>query len=114
MHIENGFNNDWIAFQSIFQIDHDLNLELKEKMCNPLAFAAEMLRDVMYFHQAMKEEDSDQFVSAAVKEVNGHVGNQSRELVKVEDVPKDAEMILWAMMKKRNLLTNKITKYKER
>ena len=80
--IESGFNHDWIAFQSPFEADHDLNLELEEKMHNPVAFAAEMRGDIMYFHQAMQYEDSDQVVDSVVEEINGHVYHKSWELVK--------------------------------
>ena len=88
--IESGFNHDCIAFQSTFETDHDINLELEEKMCNLIAFTVKMVGDITYFYQDLQQVDSDQFVDAVVKEVNGHVDNQSWELVKVEDVPKDA------------------------
>ena len=84
--IKNGFNHDWIAFQSTVKTDHDLNLELEKKMHNPVAFVAEMMGDIMYFHQAMQQEDSDQFVDAVVKEINGHVDNKSWELANIEVV----------------------------
>ena len=76
-------------------------------MCNLIAFAPKMMGDIMYFHKAMQHEDSDQFMNAIVKEVIGH-NNQSSELMKVGDVP------VWAMRKKKNLVTNEITKYKAR
>ena len=76
--IESCFNHDWIAFQSTFETDHDLNLELEEKMCNPVAFAAEMMGDI---HQAMHQKDRNQFVDAVVKEINSHIDNKSWELV---------------------------------
>ena len=55
-------------------------------------------------------------MDAVVKEGNGHVDNKSWELVNIENVLKDAEIIpsVWAMRRKRNLVTNKITKYKAR
>ena len=114
--IESGFRHDWIAFQSIFETDCILNLELEERMHNPVTFAAEMMGEIMYFHQAMQQEDSDEFVDAVVKEINGDVDNKSWELVNIEDVPKDAEIIhsVWFMRRKRNLVTYKITKYKAR
>ena len=59
----------------------------------------------MYFHQGVQHEDSDQFVGAIMKDVKGLVDNQSWKLVKVEDVPKDAEIkpTVWTMRRKRNL-----------
>ena len=49
-----------------------------------------------------------------MKEVNGQVDNQSWELMRVEKVPKNAKIILsvWVMRRKRNLVTNEITKYR--
>ena len=40
-------------FQSTFETQHDLDLELQDKMSNPMAFLAEMQGYTMYFHQAM-------------------------------------------------------------
>ena len=63
------------AFQSTFETQHDLDLELQDKMRNPMSFLAEMQGDTIYFHQAMVQEDSGDFVEAVVKEINGHVDN---------------------------------------
>lgn len=83
-------------------------------MRNPIAFAAEMMGDIMYFHQAMNQPDSNRFVDALIKEVNGHVENKSWELVPINNIPEDEELLqsVWAMQQKRNLVTNEITKYK--
>ena len=45
---------------------HDEHLLLQEKMRNPVAFAANMLGDTMYYHQAMAQPDADKFPSAIV------------------------------------------------
>ena len=63
------------AFQSTFKTQHNIDLDLQDKMINPMKFLAEMQGDTMYFHQAMAQEDSGDFVEAVVKEVNGHVDN---------------------------------------
>eukprot|EP00970_Alexandrium_tamarense_P016063 scaffold6008_cov76-Alexandrium_tamarense.AAC.1 len=67
--------------------------------------------DIMYFHQAMKQPDSEEFVKAVVKEVNGHIENNHWQLVPRSEVPPDAEVVpsVWAMRRKRNLTTNEIT-----
>ena len=51
-----------------------------------------------------------------VKEVNVHVENVHSTLVSIESVPEDTDIIpsVWSMQKKRNLVTNDITKYKAR
>jgi hypothetical protein len=51
-------------------IFHDLHLELQEGMRNPVAFHAEMMGDIMYVHQALKQKDASQFVDAVVREIN--------------------------------------------
>ena len=41
------------------------------------ASLAEMTGDIMYFHQAMKQDDADEFRKAIVREINGHVRNEN-------------------------------------
>jgi hypothetical protein len=40
-------------------------------MRNPIAFHAEMMGNIMYYHQALQQPDAKQFANAVVKEVNG-------------------------------------------
>ena len=95
---------------------HDWHLDLQERMTDPVAFHAEMMGDIMYLHQALRQTDASEFVKAVVKEVNGHVENHNWELVRRDQVPADIEVIpsVWALRRKRNLVTNEITKYKAR
>ena len=95
---------------------HDQHLDLQERMQNPIAFHAEMMGDIMYYHQALQQSDAKQFDSAVVKEVNWHVDNKHWELFKQAEAPEDAQVVpsLWSMQRKRNLTTNKITKHKAR
>ena len=95
---------------------HDQHLALQERMRNPIAFHAEMMGDIMYYHQALQQPDAKQFADAVVKEVNGHVDNNHWNLIKREDVPEDAQVVpsVWSMRRKRNLTTNEITKHKAR
>jgi hypothetical protein len=95
---------------------HEEHLALQSLMGNPIAFHAEMMGDIMYFHQSMKQPDSEEFVKAVVKEVNGHIQNDHWQLVPRSEVPPDPEVVpsVWAMRRKRNLTTNEITKYKAR
>ena len=81
-----------------------------------MAFLAEIQVYTMYFHQTMDQEDSGDFVEAVVKEVNCHVDNAHWKLVLIESVPEDTDILsyVWSMQRKRNLVTNEITKYKAR
>eukprot|EP00956_Cyclotella_meneghiniana_P025434 scaffold53086_cov60-Cyclotella_meneghiniana.AAC.2 len=38
--------------------EHDQHLSLQERMRHPIAFHAEMMGDIMYFHQAMRQKDA--------------------------------------------------------
>ena len=77
---------------------------------------SEMMCDIMYFSQALKQPDASNFVQAVVKEVNGHVTNKYWEHIKHSDVPKNVEIVplLWIMHCKCNLATSEITRYKAR
>ena len=49
---------------------------MQERMRSPITFLSEMNGDTMYFHQAMRQDDSADFFEAVVKEINGHVENK--------------------------------------
>ncbi|EJK76133.1 hypothetical protein THAOC_02121 [Thalassiosira oceanica] len=95
---------------------HDELLSLQERMRDPIAFAAEMEGDIMYYHQAMKQKDADKFSQAVVKEIQGHVDNNNWTLIPAKEVPEGEQVLdsVWAMRRKRDLTTNEITKYKAR
>jgi hypothetical protein len=96
--------------------EHDFHLDLQERMRHPIAFHAEMMGNIMYYHQALQQPDAAEFIDAIVSEVNGHIKSNHWRLIKHSEVPKDVEVIpsVWAMRRKRNLTTNEITKHKAR
>jgi hypothetical protein len=61
---------------------HDAHLQLQERMRNPIAFHAEMMGDIKYLQQALKQPDAKEFVQAVIKEVNGHVDSNNWTLQK--------------------------------
>ena len=71
-------------------------------MHSPIAFHAEMMGDIMHFHQALKQLDVSNFLQAAVKEVIWHVANKHWELIKHSHVFKNVEMYHWC----RQCVTN--------
>ena len=87
------------TFQSTFETHHNLDLELQEKMSDPIVFLDETKGDTMYFHQAMSQEDSGDFAGAVVKEVNGHIENAHGKLVPIKSVPEDTNILpyVWYM-----------------
>ncbi len=61
---------------------HDAHLELQERIRNPIAFHAEMMGDIMYLQEALRQHDAKLFVDAVIKEINGHIDNKNWELVR--------------------------------
>ncbi len=59
--------------KTIKYIFHDSHLQLQEQMRNPVAFHAEMMGDIMYLQQVLRQPDTKEFVQAIIKEINGHV-----------------------------------------
>jgi hypothetical protein len=62
-------------------------------MRNPIAFHAEMMGDIMYIHQALKQPDAKEFIQAVIKEVNGHVDSNNWMLWKQSEVPEDVQIV---------------------
>ena len=42
-----------------------------------VAFHTEIMGGVMYFHQALKQQDSSSFMQAVMKKVNGHMNKNT-------------------------------------
>ena len=63
------------------------------------AFYAEMMGDVMYFHQAIKQPDAGEFVKAVMNEVETHIKDEHWKLVKQSEVLQGMDLLLsiWAM-----------------
>jgi hypothetical protein len=61
---------------------HDAHLQLQEHMRNPIAFHAEIMGDIMYLQQALKQPNAKEFVQVVIKEVNGHVNSNNWMLQK--------------------------------
>jgi hypothetical protein len=95
---------------------HDTHLELQERMQNPIAFHAEMMGDILYLQQALRQHDAKEFVQAVVKKVNGHVDCKNWSLKKRSKVRDDVQIVpsVWSMQCKRDLTTNKIKSHKAR
>jgi hypothetical protein len=70
-------------------LSHDAHLQLQDHMRNPIAFHAEMMGDIMYLQQVLKQPDAKEFVQAVIKEVNGHMDSNNWTLQKQSNVPED-------------------------
>jgi hypothetical protein len=95
---------------------HDSHLQLQEQMRNPITFHSEMMGDIMYLQQALRQPDAKEFVQAAIKEVNGHVDSNNWTLQKQSEVPEDVQIVpsVWALQRKCNLTKNEVKSHKAR
>jgi hypothetical protein len=104
------------AEERYYDAMHEDEYRIQDKITDPIAFLAKADEDTMYFHQAMKAPDKKELVKALVKEMNDHVVAKNWELVPREDVPEGVRVLdsVWAMKRKRDILTRKVLKYKAR
>ena len=58
-----------------------------------MAFLDEIQGTTMYFHKAMAQEDSGDFVETVAKEVNVHVDNAHWKIVPIESVIEDTNIL---------------------
>ena len=81
-----------------------------------LAYAASADPDTMYYHEAMREPDRNEFIKAMVKEVHSHTENEVWELVPRSSVPPGTKILpaVWAMKRKRKIATREVYKWKAR
>jgi hypothetical protein len=81
-----------------------------------LAYGASNDPDVFYYHEAMREPDAAEFQKAMEEEIEGQWDNGNFRLFKRADVPTDKNILpgVWALRRKREILTNAVKKYKAR
>ena len=72
--------------------------------------------DVFYHHEAMRESDREHFLKAMEKEIIDQWDNDNFKLFKRKDVLADKNVLpgVWALRRKREVLTNAVKKYKAR
>ena len=76
---------------------------LQGRLSNPIAIATSADPDIMYYHQAMKEPDHEQFQRSVLKEIQDHEMNQHWEVIPKQDMPPITKLLdmVWAMHRKR-------------
>ncbi len=79
--------------KTIEDLFHDSNLQLKERMRNPVTFHTEMIGDLIYLQQALRQPDAKEFVQAIINELNGHVGCNNWTMPKRCEVPENVQIV---------------------
>ncbi len=82
----------------------------------PIPFHADMMGDITYLQQALRQPNAKEFVKAVIKEVNGHVDCNNWTLRKQSEVPEDLQTfpLVWTLQCKCDLTTNKVKSHKAR
>ena len=95
-------------FACIAMEDHEPN--------DALVMKAQVDPDTMYYHQAMREKDSDEFLKAMDKEIRDQCDNGTFDLVRRSEIPEGTKPLpaVWQMRRKRDIRTGLIKKYKAR
>jgi hypothetical protein len=83
-------------------------------MRHPIAFVAKMMGDDMHLRQALRQPDACQFVDWVIKKINSHINCKHWVVTPRSEVPEDTNVLasVWAIRRKCNLTTGKITKHK--
>ena len=83
---------------------------------DPLAFAASSDPDTLYYNQAMKQPDKEQFIEAMEKEITDHTTRRHWTIIPRSEVPRDAKILpsVWSMKRKRRVDTGEVYKHKSR
>lgn len=110
---------DPMAFSSNVEVGNEIYDQPFESvgMTDPIAFAATKSDpDTMYYHQAMKQEDSDKFRLAMKKEIDDHVERDNWQLMLRSNIPEGTKVLssVWSMKRKRRIKTREIYKWKAR
>ena len=98
------------------QYDGEVEYDIQRQMADPIAFAASSDPDTMYLHEAMRQPDREQFIEAMVKEVTTHTERGHWEIMSRSGVPEGTDVLpaVWAMKRKRKILTREVYKWKAR
>jgi hypothetical protein len=106
--------NNLVAYSAYYEALHEDDYQIQEDMVDPIAFLARTNADTMYFDQAMKQPDKDEFVKAIVQEVNDHIDRNHWKLIPRSEVPKGNDILpaVWSMKRKRDIKTRQVYKWK--
>lgn len=100
-----------LALENIYP---DYKTKLEE---NPLlAFKATADPDTLCYHEAMRQPDRREFITAMEKEVNDNLKKETFKILHRSQVPEGATVLrsMWQLRRKRHMSTQEIKKWKAR
>jgi hypothetical protein len=102
--------------ESYYDVLHEDDYRIQDDMKDPVALMSPTDEDKMYYDQAMRSPDKQNFIEAIVKEVNDHITSKHWILIPRSKVPKGVKLLdsVWSMKRKRDIKTRKVYKHKAR
>jgi hypothetical protein len=120
-YLESLQTNDIILPMAYALVNNLYNKDTDEmpELNDPIAFLAATAKgdpDTMYYHQAVKQEDSLQFKQAMQLEIDAHTTNNYWDVIPQEEVPKDHKVLnlVWVMKRKQRIMSREVYKWKAR
>jgi hypothetical protein len=104
------------AYEAYYDALHEDEYRIQDDMRGQVAFMSATDEDDVYYDQAMRGPDRQNFVEAVVKEVNDHIISKHLVLIPRSQVPKGVRVSdsVWSMKRKRDIKTRKVYKHKAR
>ena len=105
---KNEIQGEIFYYAALYRIDTEGKKDVLPSMHPLMASKATSDPDPMYLHQAMKEPDRANFLTAILQEVTDQVKNEHSTVVKQNQVPKESTILpcVWQMRRKRDIITN--------
>ena len=87
---------------------------IQKALEDPITFTASSKADILYWDQAMKAHDRDQFIEAVGVELDGHEKMGNYKPIPISKLPKGTKLIdmVWSMRRKRRISTQEVYKWK--
>ena len=113
---KNQIQGEIFCYAALYPTDTEGHQYVLTSMNPLMAYKATSDPGSMYLHQAMKEPYRANFLTAMLQEVTDQVKNENFLVVKRNQVPKYRNILryVWQMRQKRDIITQKIKKYKAR
>jgi hypothetical protein len=114
--LESMQQNDMALPMCLQAAVYDTEYETIIDNINPMTLLAQTDADTMYWDQAIKQPDAEQFIEAAIKEVSTHQQNGHWKVIPIDQVPPKYKVLdsVWSMKRKRRVKTNEVYKHKAR
>ena len=102
--------------QKYYEAMHQDDYKIQDDMEDLLTCLASSDPETMYFDQSMKEPDRQEFLNASIREVNSHCELKHWKLLLLKDFTKGQPILdyVWAMKRKRDIVTIQVYKRKAR